>query len=132
MIGLYVNNSTPERFAFQIIFGKKTIETRTKRAVRTFLDSGVKPGDRIAIVSGGHVQGYATFQGVKDYNSRATFMADFDAHRVRTGSKYDYTPEKGKTGIILSNLEFAPFAEYIRKVPRTCGYTYTIIEEKRT
>ena len=130
MIGLYVNNSTPEHFAFQIVFGKKTIETRTKRAARTFLSSGVRPGDRIAIIAGGHIQGYATFQGVKNYNSRAAFMEDYHAHRVRTGSKYDYTPEKGKAGIILSDPECAPFADYMEKVTRTCGYTYTVIEDR--
>ena len=130
MIGLYVNNSTPEHFAFQIINGKKTIETRTKRAAKTFLSSGVKPGDRIAIVAGGHIQGYATFQGVKDYDSRAAFMEDYKAHRVRTGSKYDYTPEQGKAGIILSDPEFAPFEDYMKKVQRTAGYTYTVIKDR--
>ena len=128
MIGLYVNNSTAERFAFQIIFGKKTIETRTRRAAKAFLSSGVKPGDRIAIVTGGHVYGYATFQGVKQYDSRAAFMEDYKAHRVKTGSKYDYRPETGKAGIILSDPECAPFEDYLKKVQRTSGYTWTRIE----
>lgn len=128
MIGLYVNNNTPERFAFQIVFGKKTIETRTRRAAKAFLSSGIKPGDRIAIVAGGHVQGYATFQGVKDYNSRASFMEDYSAHKVRTGSRFDYRPDTGKVGLILSDPECAPFEEYLPKVQRTGGYTWTRIE----
>lgn len=127
MIGLYVNNSTPEHFAFQIISGRKTIETRTRRAARAFLSSGVRPGDRIAIIAGGHVQGYATFQGVKSYNSRAEFMEDYDAHKVRTGSRFDYRPDAGKVGLILSDAAFARFDEYRPKVQRTCGYTWTEI-----
>lgn len=129
MIGLYVNNSTSDRFAFQIIFRGKTIETRTKRAAKAFLSSGVKPGDRIAIITGGHIYGYVTFQGVKTYNSRAAFMEDYKAHRVKTGSRYDYRPETGKAGIILSDPECAPFAEYLKKVTRTGGYTWTRIED---
>lgn len=128
MIGLYVNNSTPEHFAFQIISGRKTIETRTRRAAKSFLSSGVRPGDRIAIIAGGHVQGYATFQGVKDYSSRAAFAEDYRAHRVRTGSRFDYNPNTGKIGLILSDAEYARFEDYLPKVQRTGGYTWTLIE----
>ena len=128
MIGLYVNNSTPERFAFQIIFRNKTIETRTRRAAKAFLSSGVKPGDRIAIVIGGHVYGYVTFQGVKEYASREEFAGDYAAHKVKAGSRFDYKPETGKTGLIVSDPQFARFEDYLPKVQRTNGYTWTRIE----
>ena len=125
MIGLYVNNKTPERFAFRIICGLKTIETRTKRAAKAFLNSGVVPGQRIAIIANGHIYGYVTFQGVKEYNSRAEFMSDYAAHGVRTGSKFDYNPKTGKIGLIFSDPEVRRRGDKDIQVKRTCGYTWT-------
>lgn len=127
MIGLYVNNSTPERYAFRIICGLKTIETRTKRAAKSFLNSGVKPGDRIAIVANGKIYGYVTFEGVKAYDSRADFIADYPAHGVRTGSKFDYNPATGKVGLIFSDPRPRKTGDIKIKVQRTGGYTWTEI-----
>ena len=128
MIGLYVNNSTPERFAFRIICGLKTIETRTKRAAKSFLSSGVKPGQRIAISANGTIYGYVTFQGVKEYDSRAAFMADYAAHGVKPGSKFDYNPNTGKVGLVFSDASARKPGDMAYKVQRTGGYTWTTVD----
>ena len=124
MIGLYVNNNTPERFAFRIICGVKTVETRTKRAAKTFLNSGVQIGDRVAIIVGGHVYGYVTFQGVKEYRTRGEFRLDYYAHQVRPGSKYDYNDSTGKVGLIFSDPVARTQKDYDKPIKKTGGYTY--------
>lgn len=124
MVGLYINNNTRERFADAIIRGLKSVETRTKRACKTFLKSGIRIGERFAIVSCGKVRGYATFQGVKDYANLAAFRADFSAHKVAPGSAYDFDPKRGKVGILLSDV--VAESRDIRAT-RACGYTYTRI-----
>lgn len=127
MIGLYVNNNTEERFAFQLVCGLKTIETRTKRAAKAFLNSGVKVGQRIAIIARGKVYGYATFDGVKEYPTEAAFRADEGQHKVKPGSAFDFDEKKGKVGLMFSDPKTKTLKDRDIVVRRTHGYTYTEI-----
>ena len=122
MIGLYVNNRSAERFATQIAMLLKDIETRTKRAVQNFLKSGIVIGDRFAIVADGRIICYATFMGIKPYADEKEFYADYGRHLVGKGSRYAYDPERGKVGIILSDIVAE---QKTIKVQRTSGYTWT-------
>ena len=101
LIVLYVNNDTIERFGSEILNGLKTIETRSKRALKSFVNSGIRKGDVIGIAWHGHIMGFVRFLGVKDYANRAAFNADFNLHMVSDTSKYRYTDKSGKCGILL-------------------------------
>ena len=123
MVALYVNNRTREHFAWLIGKGLKAIETRTKRAAKTFSGSGIKNGDRIAIVSGGYIVCYVTFCGLKEYRNAAEFYADFPLHLVDRNSKYRYDAKSGKVGLIFSD---AVMADEAVKVQRGGNRTWTI------
>ena len=127
MVGLYVNNNTRERYAFRIICGDKTVETRTKRAARAFLNSGVLPGQRIAIIVNGKVYGYVTFEGIKNYETLEEFRADTILHKVAPGSAFDFDPKRGKVGLVFSNPKVREMKDWNREVKRLHGYTWTTV-----
>lgn len=102
-IVLYVNNDTIEHFGSSILQGLKTIETRTKRALKSFVNSGIRKGDVIGIAWHGHIMGYVRFLGVKEYANRAAFNADFPLHLVSETSAYKYKEKSGKGGIVLDS-----------------------------
>lgn len=102
-IVLYVNNDTIERFGSEILNGLKSIETRTKRALKSFVNSGIQCGEIIGIAWHGHIMGFVRFLGVRDYANRAAFNADFNLHLVSDTSKYGYTDKSGKGGIVLDS-----------------------------
>ena len=103
---LYVDNSTHEHFGSQLLNRSKTIETKTKRALRTFLNSGIVQGEKFGIAWNGFVQGIAEFKGTKDYKTEKAFDKDFRRHKVKPGSAYGFDPKKGKTGILVKNAEW--------------------------
>jgi len=99
--GININDST-QPFTEEILDGLKTIETRLSNSLDPYI------GKRVGIVRTGKgkamVVGYVDIVGVKEYNSREEFEADFEQHLV--DSDDDEWGFKGKKyGYILANPE---------------------------
>ena len=103
MIVLYVNNSTKEHFGTALLNGRKTIETKTKRAMKTFLNCGIGKGESFGLAWDGFVQGIVNFKGTKVYMTEEDFDMDYVLHLVLPGSRYGYDHAKGKAGIVIAN-----------------------------
>lgn len=106
MIVLYVDNSTHEHFGTQLLTkskDRKSIETKTKRAMRIFLNSGIVQGESFLLAWDGYARGILDFIGTKDYKTEKAFDKDYKRHKVQPGSKYGFDPKKGKTGIVTKN-----------------------------
>ena len=102
--GIYINDGT-QSFTEQILNGEKTIETRSRNTLKSFL------GQRVGIIRSGKspvvVVGYATIGDEPIvYPDIESFRADEDKHLVKEGSKFD---TKGKKyGYVLSDVVREP------------------------
>lgn len=103
---LYVNNSTSEHFGLKILDNLKHGETKTKRAMRIFLNSGIKVGERFGIAWDGLVRGSVVFRGVKEYPNSSDFYADYLLHLVGKNSRYGFDPSKGKSAILVDGAKW--------------------------
>ena len=105
MYGLTIDGAY---YAWSIVKGKKTIETRSMNA-RKYMDRLL--GERVAIILKGRVIGYVTVVDRIDYGCDVeSFRTDEDKHLVRPGTRYDIDITKGKCGYILSNACVEPVA----------------------
>ena len=103
--GIYINDKN-QSFTEQILDGEKTIETRPRNTLKSFL------GQRVGIIRSGKkgksvVVGYATIGDEPIvYPDIESFRADEDKHLVKEGSKFD---TKGKKyGYVLSDVAREP------------------------
>ena len=103
---LYVNNSTFEHFGSKILDDLKHGETKTKRALRIFLNSGIREGERFGIAWGGFVRGSVVFRGIKEYQTEDEFNEDFRLHLVGNDSKYKFDLSKGKSAILVDGARW--------------------------
>ncbi len=103
---LYVNNSTFEHFGSKMLDDLKHGETKTKRALRIFLKSGIKVGERFGIAWGGLVRGSVVFRGIKEYQNASEFYADYLLHLVGHESKYRFDPSKGKCAVLVDGARW--------------------------
>lgn len=91
MIGININCKT-QNFAWQILSGLKTIETRSTPSLDHYI------GQRVGIIRTGcgtpMLVGYMTIVGRKTYGSIAEFRNDEHKHFVKAGSKYDFKTVK--------------------------------------
>lgn len=103
MYGLTIDGAY---YAWSIVRGEKTIETRTLKA-RKYMDRLL--GERVAIILNGKVIGYVTIVDRIDYGYDVEwFRRDEKKHLVRSGTRYDINASKGKCGYILSNACVEP------------------------
>jgi hypothetical protein len=90
-IGININDKIQD-FTGQILRGDKTIETRNKNSLRSYI------GRKVGIIRTGkgkaYLVGYCTIGEPKVYESEREFRKDFDKHLVEKGSKFDI-PEGG-------------------------------------
>lgn len=88
-------NDKQQEFTWQILDGIKTVETRERHT----LDSLI--GMTVAIVRTGRgkavIVGMCRTSGSVEYRTESEFASVFRAHRVDTGSKFDF--RHSKTGM---------------------------------
>jgi predicted transcriptional regulator len=119
--GLNVRNEAGFQYADWIVDGLKSIETRRKPNLDRLI------GHRIKIIRTGQgraqVIGEVTVTGSKQYTSKAQFEADYQEHRVRSGSQFDF--DGSKVGYMLTNPKRYK-QPYDAPYPRGIVYTKNI------
>lgn len=107
-------NDKEQEFTRQILDGIKTVETRERHT----LDSLI--GMTVAIVRTGRgkavIVGTCRIAGSIEYRTESEFTSAFGAHRVATGSKFDF--RHSKTGMKVGYM-LADVVELDRPMP--CG-----------
>ena len=102
MKGIFVNEDGGVRYAWAIVGGLKTIETRSRNMLSALV------GERVAIIrthrhSNPIVLGYATISG-SSFCKAADFQRFWTEHLVPVGSQYDAT-DKGKWFYHMTDAE---------------------------
>ena len=119
--GLNVRNEAGFDFADWIVDGLKTIETRRKSNLDRLI------GHRIKIIRTGQgkaqVIGEVTVTGSKQYKTKDQFEADYQQHRVRSGSQFNF--DGSKIGYLLTNPQRYQ-KPYDAPYPRGIVYTKNI------
>ena len=119
--GLNVRNEAGFDFADWIVDGLKTIETRRKSNLDRLI------GHRIKIIRTGQgkaqVIGEVTVTGSKQYKTKDQFEADYQQHRVRSGSQFNF--DGSKIWYLLTNPQRYQ-KPYDAPYPRGIVYTKNI------
>lgn len=86
-IGININDSNVP-WSELILTGKKTIETRNRNTLKSYI------GKRVGIIRTGkgqaHLVGYMTLGEPKIYNTLEEFRKDEPLHQVSAGSEFDW------------------------------------------
>ena len=101
-MGVNINDKT-QPFTDQILDGEKTIETRNKPTLHSYV------GKRIGIIKTGQgramLVGYATVGQPVKYDTVEDFMADYSRHLVKMGSQFDIVHFGSKWGYPMLDVE---------------------------
>jgi len=100
-IGIHINDDF-EPWTDWILDGKKTIETRNKPTLNSYV------GQKVGLIKTGKKKqatliGYATIEEPIKYNSPEEFNKDYDKHRVSADSKFYH--DGLKYGYPLTNVK---------------------------
>jgi predicted transcriptional regulator len=100
-IGININDKIQD-FTGQILKGEKTIETRNKNTLKSYI------GQRVGIIRTGKgkavLVGFCTIGIPKVYKNEEEFRKDENKHLVKKGNKYDIPTNGIKFGYPLHNV----------------------------
>lgn len=124
--GIYINDST-QPFTEQILNHIKTVETRTHLGLRRFA------GMELYIIRTGKgkpmVVGKCWIRRMIQWWTYEAFREDYIMHRIKPGTKYDWTLGRPKVGYELSRVERVEPYPLPKGGQRHGRYAYTWIEE---
>jgi hypothetical protein len=100
-MGVNINDKIQD-FTGQILRGEKTIETRNKNSLKSYV------GERVGIIRTGkgnaYLVGFCTVGEPKLYENEKEFRKDEDKHLVQQGSKFDIPKDGVKYGYPLYDV----------------------------